>query len=922
MENTNRQETAARRPRKRRRNHPLLTFFKIFGTLCVIGVLTVVMFYFIFMQYVHTSLDPILDVDASAYMLKQSSVVYCQDRTTGEWVEYEKLHGSEDRTLVEFSDIPPHVWQALVAIEDERFFEHNGVDWKSTLKGVYTLFAPGEQLRGGSTITQQVIKNLTGSNETTIKRKVTEIFRALRFAEKYSREEVLELYLNLVYFGHGAYGIEAASERYFGKSVSELSVAEGAAIVGITKYPYLYDPSRSGKLDSGKTYRQVNKERQETVLYKMNEQGYLTDAEYQQALDEKLVFVWDEDYVAEEDSGEQTEVASSSLYPYFVEVAINDIVEDMVEKYDYDSRVAKDLLYTGGYQIYLTVDPTVQQLVEEVYADPANLPYTSAKGEQLQSGMTVIDNATGDIIAVAGRIGEREGAFLLNFATNTRPCGSAIKPLSVYAPALESGLITPASVLDDYPVRLLENSEQELKAWPNNSYTGYRGHITLQEAIYRSTNTTAVRTIEELGIAKSYACLTEKLGFTTLVSDDLNSASLALGGLTHGVTTVEMAAAYATFANSGIYTRPRTYVEVRDSNGNVILENKRESSVVFSESTVYQMNELLKNVVRDSSGTGRVAAFDGMTIAGKTGTTSNKYDRYFVGYTPYYTAAVWVGYEHNARIETQSGENPPASLWKKVMQPLHASLPDKEFESNAVDLVEVTVCTRTGLLQGDWCPEVQTVLVGKDTAPVLTCDAHVTLSICAESGCFATEYCPAEQVTTVSVIDTDSPNITDAELFGYQRTPMYVPYNEKELATYLAQREEALSAAAEQAELLGDPTILEAAELAWPAEPQGTLVTTRSGSVQLMSDYVEMGACTLHVPVVEPEPEPTPGEGIDPSWPWFIDENGIMWYIDPEGNFWPATGGTEDPEPEEPEDPENPDAESLINGILDWLTGR
>ena len=274
--------------------------------------------------------------------------------------------------------------------------------------------------------------------------------------------------------------------------------------------------------------------------------------------------------------------------------------------------------------------------MEKVYADTNNLPYTSSKGEQLQSGMTVIDNATGNIVAMAGRVGERTGRFLLNYATNTRPCGSAIKPIAVYAPALDTGVITPATVLDDYPVRLQANENGTEKAWPKNSYSGYKGLITLQTALRVSTNTTAVRVLEALSPSVSYDFMTQNLGFTTLVNSDLNSAALGLGGLTYGVNTVEMAAAYSAFANNGVYTRPRTYIEVRDNKGNLVLENKQESWVAMKESTAYSINELLKGVVR--SGTGTEAAFSGMTIAGKTGTAQNPHGidhSAFMGFAPY-----------------------------------------------------------------------------------------------------------------------------------------------------------------------------------------------------------------------------------------------------------------------------------------------
>ena len=804
----------------------------ILGTIAAIGVLTGLIFFGIFMIYVRTSLEPVLDVDASAYTLNLSSTVYYQDRTTGEWAELTKIHGTENRTLVDFEDIPDYVWQALVSIEDQRFFEHKGVDWKSTARSVFDMLRGSDSTRGGSTITQQVIKNLTGNNEVTIKRKVTEIFRALRFAENYSREEVLELYLNMVYFGKGAYGIQAAAENYFGKDVSELTAAEAASIIGITQYPYRYDPSR------GDWYREQNKKRQGDVLYKMNEQGYLSDADYETALNEKLVFVWDEDYVVS-DSGETEAPAAAAVYDsYFVEQAFNDVVSDLVAQYGYSRKVAQDMLYTGGYQIYCTVDPAMQEIVERVYGDRGNLDYTSAKGEKIQSGMTIIDNATGNVVAVAGRIGERDGAFLLNYATNPRPCGSAIKPLAVYAPAIEAGVITPASVIDDYPVDLMGG-----KIWPVNAYSGYKGIITLQDAVRFSANPTAVRVLQALTPSESYAFMTEKLGFTTLTGDDITAAgALALGGLSHGVTTLEMAAGYAAFANNGIYTKPRTYVEVRDHNGNTVLENKPESHVAMKESTAYAMIELLKGVVNTAGGTGTSASFSGMTIAGKTGSTNSNCDRYFVGLTPYYTGAVWVGYDTPTRIVTNLA-NPAATMWKKVMSELHEGLPNKDFAVSDADMVSVTVCAETGLLPGEYCSNTHTVMVANGLAPVLKCDAHTSVSVCGESGLLASEGCPDLQ--TAYALDLSNPNVSEA--WGYTRTLMYQPLSAAETATYAAQLEEGLIA----------------------EMPQGAAVRTNEGSIKVYSDIMAGGVCQVHEGYYNPlDPfgetgEPDEGSGTD-----------------------------------------------------------
>ena len=816
-----RSSTVQRRERSRKRKDS--RGMKILGTLLAIFITTGIFFSLIFMIYVRTVLAPTLDVDASAYTLNLSSVIYYQD-DAGEWQELQKVHGIENRTLVEYSDIPEHVWQALVSIEDQRFFEHKGVDWRSTAKAVFNMVSGSDNQRGGSTLTQQVIKNLTGENETTIKRKVTEIFRALRFAENYSREEILTMYLNLVYFGDGCYGIDAAAETYFGKSVSELSVAEGASIVGITQYPYQYDPSR------GDWFREQNKKRQLDVLYKMNELGYLDDEAYEQAKNEPLVFTWDDNYVAPAGREQPKETASGGYDSYMVEKVFKDVVADLMEQKGYSKSAAEDLLYTGGYQIYSTIDPDIQEIAERVYNNTANLNYVSGKGEQLQSGMTIVDNATGNIVAIAGRIGGKTGAFDWNYATNPRPCGSAIKPLGVYAPAMDAGVITQATVLDDYPVRIQSSNGGAAKAWPKNAYSGYKGLITVREALRVSTNTTAVRVLEMLTAPESYNFLTQKLNFTTLVNSDINSAALALGGFTYGVTTTEMAAAYSTFANNGIYTKPRSYVEVRDNKGNVVLNNEQESWPALKESTVTVMNGLLKNVV--SSGTGTEAAFSGMTIAGKTGTTSSNYDRYFVGYTPYYTAAVWIGYDHPTKIAASG--NPAAQLWRKVMSQVHESLPNKDFTSSGSDLVSVTVCAQTGLLAGGGCSATQTVSVPSKYAPSLTCDGHVSVEICTEGERMAHPGCPEEGITTVNAVDLSAPNVQAG--MGYER------------------------------QLLGGSVSTIETE---NGLKEVTNWIYANDSMSVYSDLVSKGECVLHdvtEPTTEPEEGPVGGE-VDPEDP-------------------------------------------------------
>lgn len=847
-------------------------------TVAVIGALTAGLFYRTFMKYVDTVLEPEMDVDISVYTLKQSSTIYYADRNTNTWVELTKLHGDENRTLVDYDQIPDHVVKALISIEDQRFYEHEGVDWKSTARSVYDTLV-GNNARGASTITQQVVKNVTGEKEVTIRRKILEIFRALRVHEKYTEEDILETYFNLVYFGHQAYGIEAAAETYFGKHVEDLTVAEGAAIVGITQYPWQYDPLRNDKT------RAANRSRQLDVLYKMNEQGWLSDAEYNAAKAEKMVFVGDEEYVEETDENETAAAATNEdLDSFFVEQVYRDVIAAFVEQ-GYDERAASMALYNGGYKIYCTMDLDMQEFVESVYADRSNFDYPAASGQLLQSGMTIIDNATGNIVAIAGRVGERKGALEWSYAANTTQCGSAIKPLSVYGPALEAGVVTAASVIDDYPVMELNG-----EAWPINAYTGYRGLSTIQFALQQSSNTCAVRVFQKLGGAASYEFMTQKLGFTTISSADMAYAgNLALGA--SSVTTIEMAAGYETFANNGVYIEPRTFIEVRDSNNNVVIDNKQDSWVAMKETTVYTMNELLKSVMK-SGGTGTSAAFSGMTQAGKTGTTNSRRDRYFVGYTPYYTAAVWSGYDQPERINTTA--NPSALIWNKVMSKIHEGLEDKDFPTTSDGMVRVTVCNKTGLLAGSGCGATRSVLVAQGTAPTLVCDAHVGIDFCTDSGLPAGDYCPEESHETHWAIDLSAPNT--AAGFGYTRSLLYKGLSGEQYATYAAQVEQ------------GTRMIM----------PEAAPIRAND-SDSVLSDILEMGICTVHTESnMEPEPkvdpENDPNANPENPFDWFENPLGPLSPIDPN-----APGETTQPGAEQPTTSGEPETDNSEAEYRDQL---
>jgi len=755
------------RRRQSTRTHTASTIWFAVRTLLLIGVLSGAMIAGIFMYFVKTTLTPTLNVNADDYTMNLSSVIMYQDKSTGAWNNLQTIYGDENRIWVDYDQIPDAMWQAAVSIEDERFFKHHGVDWKRTAGAAANLFLHTSSTYGGSTITQQLLKNMTGDNDGTVNRKVREIFRALEFEKKYSKQEILELYLNTIYLGQTCYGVETAAQYYFGKDVSELSVAECASIIAITNNPSLYGPMSTVTLkdsDTGakKTAREMNKTRQKNILDKMLEQGYIDQDTYQKAIDEELKFT-DGSVSAQElvaaDNADKSNGAATGINSYFVDQVILDVSNDLAKQLGISAKEARIKLYNGGYTIYSTEDPHIQEIAESIYEDRSNLNVTSSSGQQLQSGITIVDPSTGNVVAMVGKVGVKDRNLGWNYATGSRQCGSAIKPITVYSPALDAGVITMASTFDDYPVRLLND-----RPWPKNSPQGYKGWTTLASGVANSVNTVAVQVIEKLGISNSFTFATEKMNLD-LVADDINTASLGLGGLTNGVSTEEMAAAFATFPNGGVYNSPRLYSKVEDADGNTVLDNQTDTHVAVKETTAYFMNQLLQGVT--SSGTASRYKLSGMASAGKTGTTSENYDRYFVGYTPYYCAAVWCGYDNNERI-SYSG-NPAAAMWNKVMQKIAKEQENKSFSKPTSGLVSVQVCADSGLLATDACAadlrgsRVRTVEVAVGTAPTESCNLHKLFDYCTEGKCLATEFCPASTVKKVGLLDytrTDyGPNI-------------------------------------------------------------------------------------------------------------------------------------------------------------------
>lgn len=624
---------------------------KIIGTVILIGISTMLVFACIFSVYCKTNFSTGLDVEYDDFSQSLSSVIYAKNSLTGKYEEAVTLTGSEYRMWVDYDDIPKHVEHALVSIEDKRFYKHNGVDWYRTSGAFVNMFLSMSNTFGGSTITQQLLKNITGDNDVTVQRKFREIFRALEFEKQYDKDEIICWYLNAVYFGHGCYGIGAAARYYFGVEASKLTAAQAACIVGITNNPSIYSPF----ID-----KEANKKRQLEILAQMYDQEYLTEAEYNRAKNEELVF----------DYGDSSK--TDKVYTWFEEALRKDVITDLARVKNVSEETAELMLLTGGYKIYSTVDPRIQDIIDSVYENTDNISDVSGSSQQAQSAIVVIDPYTGDIVGMSGGVGEKTGNLWWNRATmSKRQPGSSIKPIASYAPAIEYGIVTPDTKIQDAKEVKLEGT-----SWMTLNFDhSYQGVITIAEALKQSINTVAAQLVDKLSPAVSFEFLRSKAGISTLTIEDQDYAPMAVGGMSYGVTVRDMASAYTMFVNNGIRSKGRTYSAIYDNDDNLVYENKTEQVVAITEKTAYWMTKMMQ--ASASYGTGGVANLSNMPVGGKTGTTQDKFDRWFCGFTPYYVAAVWTGYDNPTRI-IHSG-NPSANMWKKVMSQIHDGLEYRSF---------------------------------------------------------------------------------------------------------------------------------------------------------------------------------------------------------------------------------------------------
>lgn len=605
------------------------------------------------------------------------------------------VHGEENRLAATLNEIPYYFQKAFISIEDERFYDHKGIDYKRTAGAIFNYVVTfGKGSYGGSTITQQLVKNITEDNDRSPLRKVREWWRATLLERELSKDQILELYMNTIFFGNGAYGVQTAAYTYFDKDVSELSLAECALLTGITNRPTYYNPFN---------YFERAKSRQETILNKMLELGYIDQKTCDEAKAEEIVL-------------KKGSIDSSSHQSYFVDMVIEDVIADLMEEENISKAVATNKIYNGGLKIYTTMDPKVQDAMDKVYVEQDAETFSAFKKLETQpeSAMMVINYRNGYISGVIGGRGEKTESRILNRATQTyRQPGSTIKPLAIYGPALEDNKITAATILSDSPITV------EIKGsanWsPTNWYGYYEGNVTVRRAIERSMNIPPVRVLQKIGLERAYQALLD-VGITSLRTSDKNYAPLSLGGLTDGVSVKEWTAAYGMIANDGNYITPISYTKVVDSKGQIVLQNKTKSTRVMSEETAFIMKDMLRTVV--TNGTATSAKLSGMTAAGKTGSTSDTKDKWFVGFTPYYVAAVWVGYDTPKEISV--GGEISKQIWKKVMTEIHKGLEDTGFvKPDGVS--KISVCKKSGLKNTVNCTSVTTEYFKTETIPTGYC---------------------------------------------------------------------------------------------------------------------------------------------------------------------------------------------------------
>ncbi len=750
------------------------------------------------------------DVDPEA-VLPQGFATVVYDAKGNELTKL--VAANSNRSYEKMDKIPQYLADAFVAIEDKRFYEHNGIDIQGIIRAAFIVLQERDLSQGASTITQQIIKNNVFDNWTNesdiqkIRRKVQEQYLALELEKKMSKEQILEIYMNTINLGQNTLGVKAAAARYFNKQPYQLTLSECAVIAATTSNPSRYNPI---------SHPEENMKRRETVLNYMKEQEFITQAEYDEAM---------ADDVYSRISQVNQETENNSVYTYFVDEVTEQVLADLMEVKGFNETQAHRLLFSGGLSIYTTQDPDIQAICDEVYGNEENYPENTkwylnyvltivkANGEkenhstemfkahykeqnasfnllydskdaayeaieaykhdvmaegdkvegervtltpQPQVSITVEDQSTGYVVAMVGGRGTKEASRTLNRASNTtRQPGSTFKVVSTYAPALDSAGLTLADVQNDAPYNYAGG--RPVKNWWGSNY---RGLLSLRYGIAQSANIVAVKTLTQISPQLGFDYL-QNFGFSTMVDKRVEKDGtvvsdigqpLALGGITDGVTNMELNAAYAAIANKGTYIKPKLYTKIVDHNGNVLIDNTApESTQVIKETTAWLLTNAMVDVV--TSGTGGSVNFGNMAIAGKTGTTSDYKDVWFSGFTPYYTATTWTGYDNNVSMKSSKEKNLSKTMWKAVMSRIHENLEYQSFPM-AGGIVTASICSKSGRLPiagvCDGC--IKTEYFAEGTVPTEYCDVHYFSNVCLYSGLAASDECPFKQASVIEQV--------------------------------------------------------------------------------------------------------------------------------------------------------------------------
>ena len=720
--------------------------------------------------YINTA-RPISDEQIASMTFNKTTFIY---DSKGNVIQ--KLTGKDNRDCEPITDAPEFLKDAIISIEDERFKSHPGIDIQGIINAgigfMKSLFTGNSsQVRGGSTITQQVVKNITGNTKRSLQRKVQEWYAAVQLEKKLEKWQILDMYMNYSYWGNSCYGVQSASKKYFGKPVQELSLAQCALLAGITNNPGTYNPFT----EKGRTNA---KKRQEIILKKMLELGKINQSQYDQAVAEDLKY-------ASKDQSQKV----ASVQSYFVDQVIADVKKAITEEKNVSSIVASNMIYGGGLKIYTTMDPDIQKIMDGVFTDDTYFPLVNDTArrqlEHPQAAMAIIDVQNGQVRALYGGYGKKEASNTLNRASSSlmqRQPGSSIKPLAVYAPAIDLKIVTPATIIDDVPSYMLTGKDSE-REYPRNYEGTHDGLTTIRNAIKNSVNVVAAKVWRDyLGADNSIEYL-KRVGIDR---EDEKYLSIVMGGLKKGVNPLQMAAAYVPFVHEGLYYEPTTFTLVTDSDDKEIINRKAsEFNIAYSEQTAFIMADMMKEVTSGRTSTyphsGTAASIVnekviGMPVAGKTGTTDSNIDKWFVGYTPYYAAATWYGYDNTGSepIKLKTAEyNQAMKIWAAVMQKVHKSLAKKDFEKPQ-GIVQKRICIYSGKVATELCTKdprgnatkMEYFIKGTEPRDDDPCTVHVAARVCKDShdalnrNLLAGPYCPLESVI---------------EKVFIQRNPPYVP---------------------------------------------------------------------------------------------------------------------------------------------------